>query len=172
MDYLPHSLFGHAVIAFLIMHMSPVNTSSGEKIEVTIVETDAKVLFPPTPDKPAKQGQPSPQEEKGPKSGSISSPDTPPAPEIDLTEYANQLKVLIDPIWYSNIKPYLGKHFFTEVLIFVDNSGRIKEVKVIKSSGYKEIDKIAVDTFYDVGTLPNPPEIVIKEGIIWGFQAS
>lgn len=86
--------------------------------------------------------------------------------KIDLTDYANQLKAVVDPVWVRNIQG-VHKNYSLICLIFVSRSGSIRSVKVIKSSGYADIDQIAVNTFREVGTLPQPPDIIVEKGIEW-----
>lgn len=176
MKFFPHSLLIHVVLAFLLVHMVGLNTSSGDKIEVKLIQKDGKVLFPPTSAKSAKPRSTGIKDTKGPKSGKNGKVNTPRSSDsIDLSTYANQLKVVVDPVWYRNIAPYLGKtgkNYFTEVLIFLDKSGNVRSVKILKSSGYSEVDQVALNTFREIATLPKPPEVLVKEGIIWTFSTN
>lgn len=156
--------------------MPGVNTSAAGPIEVKLIQKDGKVLFPPTSSKYAKPRSPGIKDKKGPKSGKSGKVNAPKASDsVNLSNYANQLKVVVDPVWYRNIAPYLGKtgkNYFTEVLIFLDKSGNIRSVKILKSSGYTEVDQVALDTFRELATLPKPPEVLVKEGIIWTFSTN
>ncbi len=175
LDYFPHSVIIHASLLFLLLHTGSVNTSGGIPVEIKIIENGGKVLLPTTPRKPLKSGKPISGSEKGVKVGT-DKPNTPsaPGPEVDINDYAMMLKRQFDPIWYSNIQEFRGRghKFYTEVLIRINKDGKILQVGILTSSGFKEVDQIAVNTFREVGQLPpNPPAIAVTDGIIWEFSA-
>lgn len=144
-------------------------TSSGEKVEVTLIDGGKVIL----PHKKAIKGGSVGAKDKGPKVG-LPAPDSGDNGDpVDLSVYANQLKLAVDPVWYRNMQPYIQKNnkkYYTEVLILIDKRGNIKTVKVIKSSGYLEIDNVAIATLREVSVLPAPPTAIIKDGIIWEFS--
>lgn len=164
-NYLLTSFFIHAAILLALFYIQIGGASGGEKIEVNIVEgskspkmRDQKV-FHSVSRKYAKHGPGEGTPEKGEK--------------IDLTDYANQLKTLVDPVWYGKIEPlHLPKTLFltTEVLLFPDKYGSIVSVKVVKSSGSRDFDQLAIDALREVNKLPKPSDSLVKEGIIWEFS--
>ncbi len=171
MNYLPQSLFIHAAFAFIVLHLPAVNTSSGvNKIDIDFVAKDQKPLFPTTSAKSLKQGKHDTSKEKGPKKGVNTPAQEQKGEKVDLTDYANRLKIVVDPVWVRNIGP-ARPAFTVEVFINVDKAGNIGELRIIKSSGFVDVDRIAITTFREVGVLPIPPEILVKEGIIWAFSA-
>lgn len=161
-QYLLTSFFFHAAIALALVYTTPVNTSGGETIEVNIqsrpkFKLQAPIL--PTPRKYAKHG-----EGVGAKGKSQ---------KIDLSNYANQVKAVVDPVWVSKVEPlHLPQNVFllTEVLLFPDKYGSIVSVKITKSSGSRDFDRLAIQALNEVKRIPKPPESLIKEGIIWEFS--
>ncbi len=143
----------HFVLLVLLAHdFSKDNTPS---IEVTMIENEKKSQKPLKPEYPGKPLIP------GPGEGSDQKDE-----KIDLTDYANQVKLKVDPVWVRNIKGF-NKKFYLEVLLLIDKRGSIISVKVIKSSGYVELDECAVATFREVANLPIPPKKVVEGGITW-----
>jgi protein TonB len=60
----------------------------------------------------------------------------------------------------------------TALRIVMDGAGEIVEVVVLGSSGVKELDDAAVESFNQAGPFPNPPKDLIVDGrvvIEWGF---
>jgi TonB family protein len=92
--------------------------------------------------------------------------------KVDMTAYANQLKALVDPRWVEKIEPYQSKlnhQYEIIVLLSVDKHGNIYRVTVKKGSGDQFFDNLAVQTFREIGTVPIPPESVVKDGIEWSL---
>jgi TonB family protein len=162
LNYLLTSSFIHAIIIMGLISVPVVNTSSNDKLEVNIVE---KSKFHPQPPllsysrKSLKVGNGEPAGKK--------------VEKIDLTDYANQLKALVDPIWYSKIMQYhLPPTLFlsTIVLIYPDKYGMILSVKILKSSGNRGFDQLALDALHEVKQIPKPSDLLVKEGIEWDFS--
>lgn len=60
----------------------------------------------------------------------------------------------------------------TSLIITLNNQGKIVDVEIKGSSGVKELDEAAVESFNKAGPFPNPPIGMIQEGKIkieWGF---
>lgn len=167
MNYFVTSFLIHFAMLIALYYIGPAGGKPGAQVEVTLIEKDQKPYFPPTPRKPLKPGKPTEDGEKGPKPGDKVLPDAPRGEEVDLSDYASRLKVMVDPVWIKNAKQHFDKIFTLEVLINVNKSGIIINTKVIKSSGYFEVDQIALATFEEIGTFPTPPEVLVAEGIIW-----
>jgi TonB family protein len=163
-DFIIFSISVHLVALALVMLPIGGNTSSSEKIEIEVntrpapkkPKMDQKPLFPATPSKPSTEGR----GEQATKETEI----------LDLSEYGDQVKVIVDPVWVKNITPHLGRPFHIEVFILPDVHGNIKQIKILKSSGNPKIDSIALQTFREVGQIPAPPPHLTKEGIIWDFS--
>ncbi len=64
---------------------------------------------------------------------------------------------------------------FTAVRIVMNPAGEIVDVIILGSSGVKELDDAAIESFNDAGPFPNPPKDLIVNGrvtIEWGFNVS
>lgn len=162
MNYLLTSTFIHAGILLSLCYTPvSVNTSGGDRVEVKIVEKTKKLdqaPILPTSRKPLIPGPGAGKAEKH--------------EQVDLTDYANQLKAAVDPVWYSHVHGLEGKlsqRLTTIVLLFPDMYGKVVSIRIVKSSGNKSLDALAIQTFREVGQLPKPPESLVKEGIEWEF---
>lgn len=151
-NYILSSLFFHVFLAVLLV-VPRVNTIPPTKIEVTLIQKDRKQQKQVYQVKHVKLGKPPGAIPKGSK--------------IDLKDYADQLKALVDPIFVENLigKKYAGLNII--VLLSVSRSGMITNVTVKKSSGNRGYDELAVKTFWQVKKIPKPPEELVKLGIIW-----
>lgn len=161
-NYLLTSTFIHAGLLLALCFSPAVNTSGGEeRLEIKLRESrkivqQAPIL--PTLAKPLILGRGGGKVYKEQK--------------VDMTQYANQLKAAVDPVWYSHVhglESHLLKKYTTIVLLFPDKHGNIKSMKIVKGSGDEMLDTLAIQTFREVGQIPIPPESLIKEGIEWEF---
>lgn len=162
MNYLLTSTFIHAGILLGLCYTPvSVNTSGGDKVEVKIVEKTKKLdqaPILPTSRKPLIPGPGAGKSEKH--------------EEVDMTDYANQLKAAVDPVWVAKIEPFrsnLSRTYQIIVLLFPDIHGKVVSIRIVKSSGNRSLDALAIQTFREVGQLPKPPESLVKEGIEWEF---
>lgn len=60
----------------------------------------------------------------------------------------------------------------TSLAITLDEKGNITEIAVKSSSGVKELDDAAIESFNKAGPFPNPPKGMLRNGIAvieWGF---
>ncbi len=65
-----------------------------------------------------------------------------------------------------------SKNYVTSLVIEMDSMGKIINVQVKSSSGLRELDQAAIESFNKAGPFPNPPKGLIKNGravIEWGF---
>lgn len=161
LNYLLTSFFFHAGIMLALLYTVPVNTSSSERIEVNIVQAHKFHQQPPilsTSPKYAKHG------DGGGKAKKLE--------KVDLTDYGNRLKSIVDPVWVGHIRPYQA-HIIHKyeiiVLLSVDKHGNIYRIHLKKSSGDTFFDDLAIQTFREIGSVPIPPESVIKDGIEWSL---
>lgn len=63
----------------------------------------------------------------------------------------------------------------TALVVVMDEAGDIVDIKVRGSSGVKELDDAAIESFNDAGPFPNPPKDLVSNGrvtIEWGFVVS
>ena len=60
----------------------------------------------------------------------------------------------------------------TALVITLDNKGNILNINVKSTSGIRELDQAAIESFTNAGPFPNPPRGMLKNGIAtleWGF---
>lgn len=65
-----------------------------------------------------------------------------------------------------------SEEFVTSLQITLNHLGEIIEIKLRGSSGLKELDDAAIESFNQAGPFPNPPKGLIKNGLVvieWGF---
>ena len=65
-----------------------------------------------------------------------------------------------------------NENHITGIIVKMNEKGKIISIVVKNTSGYKELDDAAVESFNKAGPFPNPPEGLIKEGVVlleWGF---
>jgi protein TonB len=65
-----------------------------------------------------------------------------------------------------------SRNLMTSLLIEINSKGVITNIHIKGSSGYRELDAAAVESFNKAGPFPNPPKDMIKEGravLEWGF---
>jgi len=160
-NYILTSLFFHVALMLALVYTVPVNTSSGDQVQVNIVEkskihSQAPILNYSR--KLLKLGNGVHGSKK--------------VQKFDMSDYGNRLKAIVDPVWVSHIEPYqahLLKTYQIIVLLSIDKHGNIYRVKIKKGSGDSFFDNLAVQTFREIGTIPIPPESVVKDGIEWSL---
>ncbi|HXH29204.1 MAG TPA: energy transducer TonB [Bacteriovoracaceae bacterium] len=65
-----------------------------------------------------------------------------------------------------------SEELITALQVTMDRDGEIIAIKVKGSSGVKELDDAAIESFNDAGPFPNPPKDLIVNGKVtveWGF---
>ena len=65
-----------------------------------------------------------------------------------------------------------SEELITALRITLDAQGEIIAIKVLGSSGIKELDDAAIESFNEAGPFPNPPKGLIVDGQVtleWGF---
>ena len=66
----------------------------------------------------------------------------------------------------------LRRERVTALVVVIDHLGNIVRVRLKSTSGVKELDDAAVESFNKAGPFPNPPHEMLKQGqaeIEWGF---
>ncbi len=109
--------------------------------------------------------------------------------ELNTTEYKyygfyHRIKEKLEQFWGLSIQEQVskiyrkgrrlpaGQNHITSLVIDLDQNGKIISVSVKGTSGFKELDQAAVESFNKAGPFPNPPKGMIKKGratIEWGF---
>jgi len=65
-----------------------------------------------------------------------------------------------------------SENLITAVQVVLDDRGRIVEIKIEGTSGIRELDQAAIESFNKAGPFPNPPKGLLVDGravIQWGF---
>lgn len=65
-----------------------------------------------------------------------------------------------------------GEEMLTALQVVMDDKGKIIDINIKGSSGIREIDDAAINSFNDAGPFPHPPQDLIVDGrvvIEWGF---
>lgn len=65
-----------------------------------------------------------------------------------------------------------SEELVTALRITLDDKGRIVAIEVLGSSGIKELDDAAIESFNEAGPFPNPPKDLVVNGKVtleWGF---
>lgn len=65
-----------------------------------------------------------------------------------------------------------SEDLITALRITLDERGEIIEIKILGSSGIRELDDAAIESFNEAGPFPNPPKDLIVNGKVtleWGF---
>ena len=84
-----------------------------------------------------------------------------------MLRLTSNLTLMSKLISYREIDELRKKHdvIFTKLDFLFDKEGHLKDTKLLQSSGIKELDYIAIDSFEDAAPFLNPPqELVRKEG--------
>src|SRR5690606_6387431 len=62
--------------------------------------------------------------------------------------------------------------YTTQLLVSLDDQGRVIRVQIIGASGTRDLDEAAVKAFNEAGPFPNPPTGLVKNGQVhvrWDF---
>lgn len=65
-----------------------------------------------------------------------------------------------------------SEEMITALRIILDDKGEIIAIKILGSSGIKELDDAAIESFNEAGPFPNPPKDLVVNGKVileWGF---
>lgn len=65
-----------------------------------------------------------------------------------------------------------SEELITALQITLDHQGEVIAIKVVGTSGVKELDDAAIESFNDAGPFPNPPRELVVDGKVtleWGF---
>lgn len=104
--------------------------------------------------------------------------------EYKFYGFYHRIRQRLEQFWGASIQEKAktlakeGRHvaeeedLITSLQIVLDDAGRIVAIRVLGSSGVKELDEAAVESFNDAGPFPNPPKEMIKNGHVtleWGF---
>ena len=86
--------------------------------------------------------------------------------------WGNTLQKKAEALWKSGRRIPASEQRITSLLITIDTKGNIVDIKVKGTSGVRELDDAAIESFNRAGPFPNPPKGMMKNGmaqIEWGF---
>lgn len=104
--------------------------------------------------------------------------------EFEFYGFYNRIRERLEVFWGTNIQEKADsimksgrsiasdRNLITALEIQINDKGEIVKVNVNSTSGVRELDSAAVETFNQAGPFPNPPEKMIKAGtatIKWSF---
>lgn len=86
--------------------------------------------------------------------------------------WGQSLKEKADALYKSGRRLPASDMYTTALMITLDENGQIVKVQVKSSSGVRELDDAATESFNKAGPFPNPPRDMLVNGrttIEWGF---
>jgi TonB family protein len=107
--------------------------------------------------------------------------------EYEFYGFYHRIRNKLEQFWGRNLRNSAEKFFragrrlpasqnlVTSVQITINKLGEIVNVKINSTSGIRELDDAAVQSFNEAGPFPNPPSKMLKNGeatISWNFVVS
>ncbi len=104
--------------------------------------------------------------------------------EFKYYGFYNRIKFQLEQFWGKSISEKArslyrsgrrmptNDNMITSVIVELDERGNIVNIKISGSSGVRELDRAAVESFQKAGPFPNPPKGLVVDGkavIQWGF---
>lgn len=104
--------------------------------------------------------------------------------EYEFYGFYNRIRQKLEQFWGVNIQEQADKiykegrslasdsNLITGLTISLNGKGEIVQIRVNSTSGMKELDEAAIQSFNQAGPFPNPPKGMLKDGkatIEWGF---
>lgn len=104
--------------------------------------------------------------------------------EYEFYGFYHRIREKLEQFWGQNIQDKADKiskqgrsiasdsNLITGLTIMLNDSGEIVKIHLKSTSGVKELDDAAVQSFNQAGPFPNPPKGMLKQGtaiIEWGF---
>ncbi|MBT4791047.1 MAG: TonB family protein [Halobacteriovoraceae bacterium] len=104
--------------------------------------------------------------------------------EYEFYGFYHRIRQKLEQFWGLNIQDKADKIFkqgrsiatdsnlVTGLKIMINKNGEIVKININSSSGVKELDDAAIQSFNQAGPFPNPPKGMLKSGIAtieWGF---
>lgn len=104
--------------------------------------------------------------------------------EYEFYGFYHRIRQKLEQFWGSNIQEQADKIFkqgrsiagesnlITGLTIMLNKEGEIVDIVIKSTSGMKELDDAAIQSFNQAGPFPNPPRGMLKNGkatIEWGF---
>lgn len=104
--------------------------------------------------------------------------------EYEYYGFYHRIRQKLEQFWGLNIQQKAQKiaksgrsiasesNLITGVVIKLNDAGEIVKIHLNSSSGVKELDDAAIESFNQAGPFPNPPKGMLKNGVAtieWGF---
>lgn len=86
--------------------------------------------------------------------------------------WGKSLKEGVETIYKSGKKLVQNENYITSLRIVLNGKGKIVNVSILGTSGHKELDNAAINSFNNAGPFPNPPQGMVingKASIEWSF---
>jgi protein TonB len=86
--------------------------------------------------------------------------------------WGNSIREKAKTMYLSGRRIPATENLITSITVDINDKGEIVHVKVIGTSGVRELDEAAVESFNKAGPFPNPPQGMLKNGVAtieWGF---
>jgi protein TonB len=86
--------------------------------------------------------------------------------------WGNSIQRKAAALWKSGRRIPASENRITSLEILLDGLGNIVKINVKGSSGVRELDDAAIESFNKAGPFPNPPKGMVKNGLAkieWGF---
>ncbi len=86
--------------------------------------------------------------------------------------WGNSLRKKAESLYKQGRRIPASENRITSLTITMDNGGNIVDIKINSTSGVRELDDAAIESFKKAGPFPNPPKGMMKDGhaqIEWGF---
>jgi protein TonB len=104
--------------------------------------------------------------------------------EYEYYGFYHRVRQKLEQFWGANIQQQAERIFkqgrslasesnlITGLTISLNSRGEIVDILVKSTSGVKELDEAAIESFNQAGPFPNPPKGMVKSGLAtieWGF---
>lgn len=86
--------------------------------------------------------------------------------------WGNSLREKSKVLYSQGRRVNVSENYVTSLVVSINEQGEIVNVKMAGSSGVKELDDAAIESFNQAGPFPNPPKGLVVDGVAsveWGF---
>lgn len=104
--------------------------------------------------------------------------------EYEFYGFYHRIRQKLEQFWGANLQEQMekiyksgrtiasGQNLLTSLVIQMNRQGEIVNIQLGSTSGIKELDDVAIDSFNQAGPFPNPPKGMLKGDLAtikWGF---
>lgn len=104
--------------------------------------------------------------------------------EFEFYGFYHRIREKLEQFWGANLQEQMekiyksgrsiasGRNMLTSLVVKMNKKGEIVKIELGSTSGIKELDDVAIDSFNQAGPFPNPPKGMLKNGVAtikWGF---